>query len=43
MSIEKHPPVWPFPTYKGEPYKPAKVKRQYQPKPTPEEFGAAPF
>jgi hypothetical protein len=24
---EPHPPVWPFPTYKGQPYKPPARRR----------------
>lgn len=28
---EKAPPVWPFPTYKGKPYKPAKKPMQAPP------------
>lgn len=34
----KPPPTWPFPTYKGEPFKPAK-----QPKPQPLPYEPAPF
>ena len=32
------PPVWPFPTYKGQPYKPPR-----KPKPAKPEFEPAPF
>lgn len=26
-DTEPHPPVWPFPTYKGQPYKPPARRR----------------
>lgn len=35
---EPHPPVWPFPTYKGQPYKPPR-----KPKPVKQPIPDAPF
>lgn len=38
---EKHPAGWPFPTYKGQPYKPPTVPRT--PKPPIPDLGPALF
>lgn len=29
-TTTEHPPVWPFPTYRGEPYRPPKIHKPKQ-------------
>jgi hypothetical protein len=28
VNLEQPPPIWPFPTYKGQPYKPPRQPKQ---------------
>lgn len=29
-TVTEHPPVWPFPTYRGQPYRPPKIHKPKQ-------------
>jgi hypothetical protein len=42
-TVTEHPPVWPFPTYRGQPYRPPEQLKQPKKRPVWETAPAALF